>query len=183
MTPLAPPPIDLPPSSDIGIKTFDEINATMSAITGVPTTESNVAATFALVKTQLPTVENIEAFSAAHEIGIAQLAIEYCNALVEDPARRSAYFPGFVFTAQPSIAFGNRDLILTPLIDNAMNIGLGSQPTFADIRDELGYIATPDYINLIDSLIATDNSDGQRTLNITKAVCAAVIGSAITVVQ
>jgi len=183
MTPLAPPPVDLPPSSDIGVKTFDEINATMSVITGVPATESNVAATFALVKTQLPTVENMEAFSAAHEIGIAQLAIEYCNALVEDPARRTAYFPGFVFTAQPSVAFANRDLVLTPLIDNAMNIGLGSQPSFAEVRDELGYIATPDYINLIDSLIATDNSNGQRTLNITKAVCAAVLGSAITVVQ
>ncbi len=182
-SPLAPTPVDLPPASDIGVKTFDEINATMSAITGIPATNSNVAATYALVKTQLPTVESIEAFSAAHEIGIAQLAIEYCNALVEDPARRAAYFPGFTFTAQPSVAFANRDLILAPLIDNAMNIGLGSQPAFADVRDELGYITTPDYINLIDRLIASDNSNGQRTLNITKAVCAAVLGSAVTVVQ
>jgi hypothetical protein len=96
---------------------------------------------------------------------------------------RTAYFPGFVFTTQPSIAFTNRDLVLNPLIDNAMNIGLGSQPAFADVRDELGYIATPDYINLIDRLIASDNSNGQRTLDITKAVCAAVIGSAVTIVQ
>jgi len=182
-SPLAPTPVDLPPAADIGVKTFDEINASMSAITGIPATNSNVAATYALVKTQLPTVETIEAFSAAHEIGIAQLAIEYCNALVEDPVRRAAYFPGFTFTAQPSVAFANRDLVLTPLIDNAMNIGLGSQPAFADVRDELGYITTPDYTNLIDRLIASDNSNGQRTLNITKAVCAAVLGSAVTVVQ
>jgi len=183
LIPLASTPVDLPPAADIGVKTFDEINTTMSAITRVPTTNSNIAATFALVRTQLPTVETIEAFSAAHEIGIAQLAIEYCNALVEDTALRTAYFPGFVFTTQPSIAFTNRDLVLNPLIDNAMNIGLGSQPAFADVRDELGYIATPDYINLIDRLIASDNSNGQRTLDITKAVCAAVIGSAVTIVQ
>ena len=113
---------------------------------------------YALVRTQLPTVENIEAFSAAHEIGIAQLAIEYCNALVEDPARRTAYFPGFVFTAQPSVAFADRNLVLNPLIDKAMNIGLGSQPTFTDVQDELGYIVTPDYINLIDRLIASDTT-------------------------
>ena len=182
-TPLAPTPVDLPPSSDIGVKTFDEINATMSAITGIPTTESNVAATYALVKTQLPTVEDIEAFSAAHQTGVAQLAIEYCNALVENSARRTAYFPGFVFTSQPSVAFVNRDLVLTPLIDNAMNIGLGSQPTFADVRNELGYEINGNYINLIDELIASNNSNGQRTLDITKAVCAAVIGSAVTVVQ
>ncbi len=194
-TPLAPTPVDLPPSSDIGVKTFDEINATMSAITGVPTTDSSVAVTYALVKTQLPTVENIEAFSAAHEIGVAQLAIEYCNSLVENAARRTAYFPNVVFTVQPSVALiranlvadplvdTNRDLILTPLIDNAMNIGLGSQPAFADVRDELGYIVTPDYTNLIDSLIASDDSNGQRTMDITKAVCAAVIGSAVTIIQ
>ena len=182
-TPLAPTPVDLPPAADIGVKTFDEINATMSTITGVPTTNGNVAATYALVKTQLPTVENIEAFSAAHEIGVAQLAIEYCNALVEDPVRRGAYFPGFVFTAQPSAAFADRNLVLNPLIDNAMNIGLGSQPAFADVQEELGYIVTPDYINLIDRLIASDDSDSQRTLDITKAVCAAVLGSAVTVVQ
>jgi len=182
-TPLAPTPVDLPPAADIGVKTFDEINATMSVITGIPTTNSNISATFTLVKTQLPTVENIETFSAAHEIGIAQLAIEYCNALVEDSVRRTAYFQGFVFTAQPSVAFADRDLVLNPLIDNAMNIGLGSQPAFADVRDELGYVATPDYINLIDRLITSDNSNGQRTLDITKAVCAAVLGSAVTVVQ
>lgn len=183
MTPLAPTPVDLPPSSDIGVKTFDEINATMSAITGVPTSDSNVAATYALVRTQLPTVENLEAFSAAHEVGVAQLAIEYCSSLVEDATRRTAYFPGFNFAVQPSIAFTARDLVLTPLIDNAMNIGLGSQPTFAEVRDELGYISTPDYINLIDRLIASDDSNAQRTLDVTKAVCAAVLGSAVTVVQ
>jgi len=193
--PLAPTPVDLPPSSDIGVKTFDEINATMSAITGIAKTNSNISATYALVKTQLPTVEDIEAFSAAHEIGIAQLAIEYCNALVEDPAQRTAYFPNVVFTAQPSVALiradlvvnplvdTNRDLILAPLIDNAMNIGLGAQPSFADVRNELGYIVTADYTNLIDRLIASDNSNGQRTMNITKAVCAAVLGSAVTTIQ
>ncbi len=183
MTPLTPTPVDLPPSSDIGVKTFAEINATMSAITGIPTSNSNVSATYTLVRTQLPTVENIEAFSAAHEVGVAQLAIEYCSALVDDPTRRTAYFPGFNFAVQPSVAFTNRDLVLAPLIDNAMNIGLGSQPTYAEVRDELGYISTPDYINLIDRLIASDDSNAQRTLDVTKAVCAAVLGSAVTVVQ
>jgi hypothetical protein len=63
-----------------------------------------------------------------------------------------------------------------------MNVGLSTQPDFALISDELGYMTTP-HLNLIDRLIASDNSGGQRTRDITKAVCAAVIGSGIMAVQ
>lgn len=184
-SPLAPAPVDLPPVSDIGVRTFDEINLTMSNITTVPTTNSAVAATYNLVKTQLPTIEDISTFSAAHEVGIAQLAIQYCDELVEDTTRRTAYFGvAFNFGAIPSVAFAgtNRNLVLDPLIDTTMNIGLGSQPLFDDVRNELGYNVAPQ-LNLIDRLIASDDSGGQRTEDITKAVCAAVIGSGIMAVQ
>ena len=36
------PPVDLPPESDIGLRTFDELNATLSQITGVPQTNTRV---------------------------------------------------------------------------------------------------------------------------------------------
>ena len=151
----------------------------------MPTTNSAVASTYDLVKTQLPTIEDIATFSAAHEIGIAQLAIQYCDELVEDSALRTSFFgPAFDFNAVPSVAFAgaNRDLVLNPLIDRTMNVGLGSQPDFADISNELGYMTSP-HLNLIDRLIASDNSGGQRTRDITKAVCAAVTGSGIMAVQ
>ncbi|MFW2405853.1 MAG: LamG domain-containing protein, partial [Gammaproteobacteria bacterium] len=183
--PLQPTPVDGEPAADIGVRTFDEINLTMSNITTVPTTNSAVAATFDLVKTQLPTIEDIATFSAAHEIGVAQLAIQYCDELVEDDSRRTAFFGGaFNFGATPSVAFAgaNRDFVLNPLIDRTMNVGLSTQPDFALVSDELGYMTTP-HLNLIDRLIASDNSGGQRTRDITKAVCAAVIGSGIMAVQ
>ncbi len=47
------------------------------------TNDPNVKATYALVEQQLPTVATIEAFLASHQVGVAQLAIQYCNALVE----------------------------------------------------------------------------------------------------
>ncbi|NND37585.1 MAG: LamG domain-containing protein [Gammaproteobacteria bacterium] len=184
-SPLQPTPVDGEPAADIGVRTFDEINLTMSNITTVPTTNSAIAATFDLVKTQLPTIEDIATFSAAHEIGIAQLAIQYCDELVEDDTRRTSFFGGtFDFNAIPSVAFAgaNRDLVLNPLIDRTMNVGLSSQPDFASISDELGYMTSP-RLNLIDRLIASDNSGGQRTRDITKAVCAAVIGSGVMAVQ
>ncbi len=63
-----------------------------------------------------------------------------------------------------------------------MNIGLSSQPDFDEVRNEIGYTASPQ-LNLIDRLIASDDSGGERTEDITKAVCAAVIGSGIMAVQ
>ena len=44
-TPLPPPP-DAVPSSEIGLRTFEEISTSMSNMTGVPTTNANVAATY-----------------------------------------------------------------------------------------------------------------------------------------
>ncbi len=85
-----PPPADGDPVSDIGVKTFDEINATMAAITGVSPNQPAVKATFALVRQQLPAVVDLNAVLASHQVGIAQLAIEYCNALVEDDALRTS---------------------------------------------------------------------------------------------
>ena len=80
---------------------FDEINATMAELTGVSPTQPDVLATYEQVKQQLPTVENIDAFVSSHQVAIAQLAIEYCDALVEDTGARAAFFPGFDFAAQP----------------------------------------------------------------------------------
>ncbi len=178
--PLAPaPPPDGDPEPAIGIRTFDEINATISTITTVSTQQADVKQTFEIVKQQLPVVENIETFSSAHQVGIAQLAIEYCNALVDDNALRSAYFPGFDFAAAANVAFNGaaqRSLVLNPLITRTLNSNVGSQPDPADTRVHL------------DSLIDTLTSCGGgcpagRTATVVKAVCAAAVGSAPMLVQ
>lgn len=174
---------DLPPAQRIGVRTFDEINATMSAITGVSPEETNVDMTFQSLRQSMPTIESPAAFLSSHQVAIAQLAIEYCNALIEDRGSVSAaaYFPGFNFGAAPVTAFANRDALITPLIDNAMGIAIMTQPDFVDVRDELGYVTfdgtRPD--NLIDRLI----SGGTDTRSIAKGTCAAVIGSAVTLFQ
>ena len=184
-TPLVPVPVDGTPLSAIGLRTFEEINFTMSVVTGVPTTEPNVKTTYDTIRQQLPSTPSIETFAAAHEIAIAQLAIEYCNSLVENTAMRDAYFPDFDFNLNPAAAFAgtDRDDVLDPLINKVMGIGIGSQPALAAVKNELGYVVTADYTNLIDTLIATGSATPQRTADITKAVCAGVLGSAVTVVQ
>jgi hypothetical protein len=100
-------PANCPPA--IGVRTFDAINATMSAVTGVPTTNSRVATSFTTLRQQLPAVPDMEAFLASHQMGITQLAIEYCSVLVDNEGDidRSTYFPGFDFTAAPASCTGH----------------------------------------------------------------------------
>ncbi|MBK9131918.1 MAG: LamG domain-containing protein [Gammaproteobacteria bacterium] len=181
-----PDPADSDPVSDIGLRTFEEISHTMAAVTRVSPTQSDVAGTFATVKQQLPTVENIEGFLSAHQMAVSQLAIQYCGALVDNQGtvNRTVYFPGFNFGATAATAFDNstkRNQVLDPLLDEIMGTGLASQPDTADIKGELN--------DLMDRLTAcatggspTCNTSG-RTADIVKASCAAVLGSAVMLVQ
>ncbi|ABC29384.1 conserved hypothetical protein [Hahella chejuensis KCTC 2396] len=171
-------PADGDPVPEIGLRNFDEINATMSAITGVSTSNPGVRSTFETVKQQLPTVENINTFLASHQMGVTQLAIQYCDALVENSTLRSAFFPGFDFNASASSAFSGagRDLVIDPLLDKGMGVNLASQPDGADVRAELN--------QLIDKLVACGGGcSADRTETVVKASCAAVLGSATMLVQ
>ncbi len=76
-------PADKPEASQLGIRTFAEINASFASITGVSSGNANVKATYTLVQQQLPSVPFIEGFVASHQVGVAQLAIQYCDSLVE----------------------------------------------------------------------------------------------------
>jgi hypothetical protein len=179
-TPLAPPPPpDGVPLPEIGLRTFEEIAASLSAMTTVPLNDPGVAATYDRVREQLPGVENIDGFLAAHQVGVAQLAIEFCNSLVDDPLRRAGYFPGFDFSAPAGQAFdtaAKRDLIVGPLFARAVGAGLATQPSLAEVRTELD--------GLVDRLSAcAAGCDAARTATIVKASCAAVVGSASTLLQ
>jgi Concanavalin A-like lectin/glucanases superfamily len=182
---VEPPPVPLPPPPDgdpapeIGLRTFEELSASMSAMTTVPRTNALVAETYDRVREQLPTVENVEGFLSSHQVGAAQLAIEYCNALVDDAGRRATYFPGFNFAASAATAFdtpAERALITGPLVTRAVGTGLATQPTSAEITAE------------VDAMIARLTACGgacasDRTETVVKAACSAVVGSASTLLQ
>jgi mono/diheme cytochrome c family protein len=180
-----PPPPDGAPRPDVGVRVFDEINVAMSQITGVSTQNAAVEQTFETVKQQLPTVESIDGFLSAHQVAIAQLGIEYCNALVEDNALRASFFPGFNFAQPAATAFNpaGRDLILNPLLAKALNSdpaagngNMTSQPTPAEVKAELN--------SLIDKLTACGGGCApDRTEVVVKATCAAVLGGAGMLVQ
>ena len=176
--PTQPPETGSTEFSAIGLKTFDEVNASMSKVTGIPTTQPAVAGTFTTVKQQLPTVEDLEGFLSSHQMAITQMAIQYCDVLVSDTTRRTDFFPGFDFNESAGTAFDDagRALIKTPLMEKFVGTSLTTQPTDADIETELD--------DLMDRLTECGGScEAGRTETVVKASCAAVLGSAVTLIQ
>jgi Concanavalin A-like lectin/glucanases superfamily len=170
-------PADLDPESDIGLKTFDEINASMSVMTDIPVTQTDVASTYTTIRQQLPSVEAVGGFLSAHQMAVTQLAIQYCNALVEDTTVRASYFPGFDFDESYVSAFdvAGRSLIIDPLLERMVGTSLNSQPSDTAVDDELN--------DLMDILTVCSGDCSDRTETVVKATCAAVLGSATTLVQ
>jgi hypothetical protein len=151
------------------VRTFDQINAAMAAITGVSANESTVKSTFDSIRASLPATPSIEAFLSSHQTSIAQLALQYCSALVDNGAARNAFFgsdlSGLTLPA-------GQNTIIAPIVAKAVG-DADTQPD-AETEDELEA--------LVGRLCST-NCTGTRSLAVTKAVCGAALGSAAMLVQ
>jgi hypothetical protein len=174
-----PPPAPLAPVSDIGVRTFAEVNATMSVLTGVPTANATVSATYLAVQQQLPAGPKLESFLASNQVGIAQLAIQYCSTALNTPSLQAQMFPGVTFNGSLFASQSGINSVTGALA--AMVVGNGQflhQPAASTVTTELG--------NLIGVLCSgsgssscTDPTYAQaRTLAVASAACAAALGSA-----
>ena len=185
--PAPEPPADRDPVPDIGVRTFDEINATMSEITGVPVTNAAVAETFATLRQSLPTVESIEAFLSSHQSAVAQLAIKYCSVMVDNPSLRQSFWGGDVSNMDLTTSSG-RNAFIDPLFAKIVGGSLENQPDLAELRAELGSAtqlgtAPNQYQSLIERLCPGGNCSSARKLVVAKAACGAVLGSGAMLVH
>jgi hypothetical protein len=173
-------PQDIAPQSVIGVRNFDEINASMAALTGVSTNNSGVRSTFTQLRQQLPSVTGLDSFLTANQMAITQLSIKYCDALVEDSALRAAYFPDFNFTADANSGFNSamKNAIITPLNARMLGAGISSQPEHRDVYNEVS-----DLIDRLGACASQNACSAQTTKTVVKASCAALLGSAVVVIQ
>ena len=165
--------------SDIGLHTFEEITESMSQLTGV--SRATVASVYDTYRQQLPAVETIEAFVTSHQMAITQLALAYCDALVNDATLRSNFFGAFDFNAGLPPA-GSRQGLIDPLLEKMLNVAgtveVTSQPPAANVEAELD--------SLLSGMCGADSSGcttGARTREAATAACATMLGSATLLVQ
>jgi len=179
--------------ADIALKNFAEVNASLSALTGISSVQRDVVRTYEAVKQQMPISENIGGFVSAHQMGVTQLAVKYCDVLV---ARNPGFFAGFDFAQAASTAFDDpikKKQIITPLLNSLLADSVNGTDDQPDVLTPAGPILTgagdnaeavygtevilSDLINnLVDENTAT-------TQEIVIGTCAAAFGSAMMLIQ
>jgi hypothetical protein len=185
---------DREPSSHIGLRTFDEINATYAEVTLVDPTTPAVNLTFKELRQSLPAVDSLNTFLSSHQVAIAQLAIQYCDAMIGTAGNPGpnlgTLFPGFDWNDGSEFST-NREAFVYPLIDRIMGTNIASQPLRAEVYEELASYQDPtpevseegESLDRPDNLIDRLTAGSSDTRSIGKGVCAAMLGSAVTLVQ
>lgn len=159
-------------TSAVGIKNFRQINATMSALTTIPTTNAVVAPVYAQLTTQLPDGNDIRTFLPSHQVAIAKLAVEYCDQMVVTPTAVAVVLPGIALNQTPATALNTagRDAINKALIGRFWGSGRSDIP---DMAESLATLS-----KLTDELLAGKNlNNAALTPNIVKGLCTAVLSS------
>jgi len=180
VAPVTPPMPLGPVVADVGVRTFAQVNSTLSALTGVPTTNAEVSATYQSVQQQLPSMPTLESYSAANQVGTAQLAIQYCSTMVSTPSLAAQMFPGVTFNASTFATQNGINAVSSAIAARVLYNGappsaqsqMTSQPAASTVTTEL---------NSLIGVLCTGTSpcnNTARVLAVTSAACAAAFGSA-----
>ena len=177
-----PPAADNTPRPDWGVATFERVNRSMSAITGVAITNSTVSTLYNSLQQSLPPAPQINAFLPAHQAAITQLATTYCGQLVDTTSLRDAFFgtaldanitatsAAFFGTTTPNTA--NRNIVINALLAHAIGSNVDTSAVTA-AQSELNALLTR-----VPTLSAT-----ATVSQATKAACTAVLASAAVTLQ
>jgi len=178
-----------PVMADMGVRSFAQVNSTFSQITGIPTSNMSVVSTYQSVQQQLPAINTLEAYSSAAQVGVAQLAVQYCQQVMSTPSIQATVFPSITFssstystvTASGTDGAGNTQYsasgqaaqVIADLA--ALSVGNGTlthQPATATVTTEL--------TNLVGTLCSgsTPCNSAARVSAVTVGACAAALGNA-----
>lgn len=128
---VSPSPAVNPVVNDnILVHSFEEIDATLSRLTGVPRTD--IASTYSSVIQALPSTHDPSTYNSANQMAVTQLAISYCSKMVDNQiaadtsgTNTSKFFPNLTFNS-------TNQTITTPSGTSALGMGLSFTSTDID---------------------------------------------------
>ena len=167
------------PLPDNGIRDFARMNDTMAAVTGVSALD--VDGVYLPMIESLPGGYDLRAFSSSHQVGVANLAFEYCDRAVDDGTLRARLAPGFLYDQDATVALdatGRAMLIegmTVAVLGQNLVTPLTSQPSVADV--------TPHLLTMIDAIApaatcTATTCPASTTQAAAKATCTALLASA-----
>ena len=154
---------------EVGLKNFEQINYTFSALTDI--TVASVANTYNSVEPTLPTENALKVLQSSHQVAITRLAAEYCRLVSTTAAPRDRIFGVNVITQLP----GNVNK--AALVERITNAFWGEDVIEPRELDE----ARDMLIDLFDQIVAmeTVNQNSAATTNkAVRGVCTAALSSA-----
>lgn len=177
-------------SASIGMRTFNQVFATMLSLTGLNNTAtvtipvrtsngtSNASVTlqslYERLNPQMPENSDLQSFNGTAQKSIFTLAISFCDALVNKAKTNSdtaqIYFAGVDFNATPKVALSDAfKKPLTLALISAFASPLVSEQPDANMLD--------DFVSTIDQLVVSKPSTVQSTSDIVTVVCGVALSS------
>ncbi len=178
--PSSPPLMDdgQPATAINGVRTFDQINDTMSSLTGIDKRSGVIGTTFDELRTQFPVSPAMASFVAGQQVAVNKLALEYCDAMVNNAQARAAIFGNFNFGATVSNALdaAGQSAVTNALWDNMVGSNMARQPDESAFKAELNA--------LLSTLVGNSpNGDAVRTRSVVAGACTAVLASSVATVH
>jgi len=145
-----------------GIRNFDQVNDTMSVLTGV--SKSDTYNSYITLKSQLPSSNSIMTFVASNQVVVMKHALDYCARMIDG---NNNYFG----TANPT-AMQIQDLGVNKII----GAGLVSQPNSTGVRADIYTLLTTTGIGCSGN--GTDITSCNDMAKAKKTACIAILSSA-----
>ena len=164
--PPSSPPAPAPdvPEPALGVRSFSQIDATMSALTGVSLGATSVQTLYTDVRDSLPTTANLLAFGASQQLAIQRLATTYCGEIVANATTCSGFFGAC------TIAAGRKVRSPTPSSTSCSARTSRTSRTKPSAHTEL--------VKVMNDLGCTNGCTGTTAQTALQATCAATLSSA-----
>lgn len=169
---LLPQDVNAP---DVGVKDTERIFMTMSALTGVPTTNGIRNTYNTVYKTQLPSSYRLESFQESQMLATMKIATEFCNIMLNTVALREAVWPANQVNFGTANLFANNVATREAFID-ALMYRFWGDGVLEPIEYEEG-------AEMIEQLMLDAMAAGSNTLNTAKLACSAALSSAHVVIE
>jgi cytochrome c553 len=179
---VSPPAPNNTPQPDYGVATFERVNNTLARVTGVPITNSTVAALYQTEQQSMPATASIAAFVPSNATAMSQLANGYCGVLLSTASYRDTFFGGTGLDASLAssaatffASSANRTLVENALATNAVGSNVSPQTASAVISG---------VDTLLQKIVANPALYSSPTVQTaTQAACTATLGSAAVMLQ
>ena len=161
---------------EVGLKNFEQIHYTFSALTGIPVTTTAVNNTYNSVEPTLPGENDVKVLQSTNQVSISRLAAEYCNQLITNGAfavDRDRVFGAGIFTQLPANV--DERAMIVELTDAFWGEGVVEAAELDAARIELE--------NLFGIILTGEPNTAATTIKAGRAVCTAALSSAYVTIM